>query len=338
MKLPAKYEAARKALALAVRVDEVKSIRDKALAMEVYAFQAKDGELAAAAVELKRRATRRLGELMKADREAGKLAKGTRGQLAGGVKKAPPAETTLADQGIDKSLAKAAREAERTPEDQFEAETEDAKRAAIAAAEGDKKPAKDLRRKQQDKKRAKRAARERDLGEKIEALPDARFGVILADPPWRFDPYSDETGMDRAAENHYPTMRTGAIAALEVPAADDCVLFLWATAPMLPAALEVMRAWGFEYKSHFVWVKDRLGTGYWTRNKHELLLIGTRGKVPAPAMGDQYESAISAPVGKHSAKPECFREIIEDMFPTLPRVELFAREPRSGWSAWGNEV
>ena len=81
------------------------------------------------------------------------------------------------------------------------------------------------------------------------------------------------------------------IAARDVPsiAADDCVLFLWATSPMLPQALEVMKAWGFAYVSGAVWVKDRIGTGYWFRNRHELLLVGTRGNVPAPAMGTQWD-------------------------------------------------
>lgn len=187
-------------------------------------------------------------------------------------------------------------------------------------------------------KRERRAARERELGQQQRALPDKRYGVIYADPPWRFTPYSEETGMDRAADNHYPTMDIAAIEALTPPAADDAVLFLWATAPMLPEALAVMKAWRFTYKSHFVWVKDKAGTGYWTANMHELLLVGTRGSIPAPAPGEQYESAIGARRGQHSAKPFAFREIIEEMFPTLPRIELFARERFAGWDAWGNEV
>ena len=125
---------------------------------------------------------------------------------------------------------------------------------------------------------------------------------------------------------------------MAVPAAPDCVLFLWATAPMLPEALTVMDAWGFAYKSHCVWVKDRIGTGYWFRNKHELLLVGTRGKVPAPAQGEQYTSIIDATLGKHSEKPACFAEMIEEMFPNVPAVELFARGQRLGWEVWGNEA
>lgn len=187
------------------------------------------------------------------------------------------------------------------------------------------------------KKKRRRAERERELAEKVTAVVGC-YGVIYADPPWRFEPYSRETGMDRAADNHYPTMDLEAIKELEVPAAEDCVLFLWATVPMLPQAIEVMQAWGFEYKSHFVWAKNRIGNGYWNRNCHELLLIGTCGDVPAPAPGDQYASVIQASVAEHSVKPFHFREIIEDMFPNLPRIELFARERFDGWAYWGNEV
>ena len=132
--------------------------------------------------------------------------------------------------------------------------------------------------------------------------------MILADAAWRFEVWSRETGMDRAADNHYPTMTTEEIKALDVAAiaAPDSVLFQWATVPMLPAALEVLKAWGFEYRSHFAWIKDRVGKGYWNRNKHELLLIGARGKIPAPAMGDQWESAIEAAVGEHSRSLSAF--------------------------------
>jgi N6-adenosine-specific RNA methylase IME4 len=190
-------------------------------------------------------------------------------------------------------------------------------------------------------KQSKRAEKERKLGGVQLALPDAKFGVILADPAWRFEPYSRETGMDRAADNHYPTCDIEEIRALDLIsiAADDCVLFLWATVPMLPHALQVMKDWGFAYKSHFAWIKDTIGTGYWNRNAHELLLVGTRGNIPAPAAGMQVSSVQEAPRGKHSAKPELFLEMIEEYFPTLPKIELNRRGPaRPGWAAWGNET
>jgi N6-adenosine-specific RNA methylase IME4 len=106
---------------------------------------------------------------------------------------------------------------------------------------------------------------------------------------------------------------------------------------MLPDALRVMAAWGFEFKSSAVWVKDRVGTGYWFRNAHELLLLGTRGDIPCPAMGDQWESVIDSPVGAHSEKPEEAYELIEAYFPNLPKIELNARQRRVGWDCWGLE-
>jgi N6-adenosine-specific RNA methylase IME4 len=107
---------------------------------------------------------------------------------------------------------------------------------------------------------------------------------------------------------------------------------------MLPQALEVLTAWGFEYRTHWCWAKDRAGTGYWLRNQHELLLIGVRGMVPAPAQGDQFPSLITAPRGRHSEKPDKFAEMIEAMFPSLPKLEMFARKARPGWDSWGNEA
>lgn len=204
---------------------------------------------------------------------------------------------------------------------------------------------KQVRADQQTAKKARRVEREATLAEKITALPGRRFGVIVADPEWRFEPYSRETGMDRAADNHYPTSALDVIKARDVGsiAADDAVLFLWATPPMLLQAVEVMSAWGFAYKTHAIWFKQRAGdgrgTGYWFLGEHELLLVGTRGDVVAPGMGTQFRSVFLAPVGGHSEKPEIALEIIETYFPNLPKIELNRRRAaRPGWSAWGNEV
>ena len=195
-------------------------------------------------------------------------------------------------------------------------------------------------------KKIKRDEREHQLAEKQRQEQEKAkkenkqrlYGVIYADPPWNFKPYSEETGMDRAPENHYPTMATDEIKKLSIPAAKDCVLFLWATAPMLMEALEVVESWGFSYKTHCIWAKNKIGLGYWFRNKHELLLVGVKGNIPAPKQGEQYESIIEALREKHSKKPFAFHEMIEDMFPRLPRIELFAREEFEGWDSWGNEV
>ena len=199
---------------------------------------------------------------------------------------------------------------------------------------------KDHRQIAQTVKKDRRQEREAELGQRIAALPAKRFGVILADPEWRFETYSAETGMDRSADNHYPTSALDVIKSRPVGdiAADDCALLLWATVPMLLQALEVMAAWGFAYKSHAIWNKDRVGTGFWFRNKHELLLIGTRGKIPAPAMGEQIASVVDAPLGEHSAKPAFAHELAESYWPNLPKIELNARLRRLGWDAWGLEA
>jgi len=198
------------------------------------------------------------------------------------------------------------------------------------------KPSKDY-----STKAERRAQRELDLATKQTALPEKRYGVIVADPEWRYEPYSRETGMDRAADNHYPTNATEVIAARPVQkiSADDCVLFIWATVPMLEHAIQVMKTWGFEYKSHAIWDKIHIGTGFWFRNRHELLLVGTKGNIPAPAMGEQFASVMTIARKEHSAKPDQFLEMIEQYFPSLPKIELNRRGPaRSGWDAWGNEI
>ena len=141
--------------------------------------------------------------------------------------------------------------------------------------------------------------------------------------------------MDRAADNHYPTATLAQIKALVPPATRDAVLFLWTTNPKLPDALDVMAAWGFTYKTNVVWVKPKIGTGYWVRGKHELLLIGTRGHIPAPAPGTQWPSVIEALTRGHSVKPEDVYRMIEDYFPNLPKLEMFARRTRPGWDLLG---
>lgn len=189
-------------------------------------------------------------------------------------------------------------------------------------------------------KQAMREATEKRLANKQKALPTAQFGVIYADPAWQFQPYSRETGLEKAADNHYPTQPTDDIKKLPVGtiAASDCVLFLWATAPMLCDAMSVMRFWGFEYKTHFIWDKVHIAPGYWNRNRHELLLIGTRGQVPAPAPGTQFDSIIVETARGHSVKPDRAYEIIEAHYPNLPKIELNARIARPGWVAWGKEA
>jgi N6-adenosine-specific RNA methylase IME4 len=167
-------------------------------------------------------------------------------------------------------------------------------------------------------------------------LPEGPFGAILADPPWTMGSPDSQF----APEQHYPTMTLDEICAMAIPAADDCVLFLWAVTCLLPAALEVITAWGFTYRSSLVWVKtDGIGPGVWLRQRHEQLLIATRGHIPPPDPEDRVDSVIQAPRGDHSTKPEESYQRIERMYPHLPKLELFRRgQPRPGWHAWGNQT
>jgi N6-adenosine-specific RNA methylase IME4 len=330
-----RYEAARQALAEAQRIDEVKDIRDKMVALSAYARQAKDAELIGYATEIRMRAERRLGQMLVDQKASIGLNKGAAGSRVIGSKREPVMDDRpkLASVGIDKKLSSRAQRTAAVPDKDFEERLLDLKASVISAAESTAEE-------RRIAKMERRIEREAELGATLQALPNKHFGVVYADPEWRFEVWSRETGLDRAADNHYPTSATNIIASRDVAtiAANDCVLFLWATAPMLPQAIEVMKAWGFEYKTHFVWVKDRIGTGYWNRNKHELLLVGTTGDVPAPAMGTQFPSAIEAPVGRHSEKPDFAYEIIESYFPNLPKIELNARQRRPGWDTWGLEA
>jgi N6-adenosine-specific RNA methylase IME4 len=108
---------------------------------------------------------------------------------------------------------------------------------------------------------------------------------------------------------------------------------------MVPAALEVMAAWGFDYRTQLIWAKDKIGLGEWIRLQHEVLLIGRRGAFPPPPTGVRSPSIITAPRAEHSAKPDVFAEMIERWYPESAKIELFRRgTARRGWGAWGNEA
>ncbi|QPC87396.1 S-adenosylmethionine-binding protein [Mesorhizobium sp. NBSH29] len=166
------------------------------------------------------------------------------------------------------------------------------------------------------------------------------FSVIYADPPWKFPVYSETTGRNKSAENHYPTMDLDDIFALGCPASRDAVLFLWVTD--LANGIGCLKAWGFDFKSFWGWKKvypgAQLGTGYWSFDNLELLLIGTRGKAVAPLPGTQPQKCTDHPVSGHSTKPDFYAEQIERLYPGIAKLEMFCRAPRPGWDAWGFEA
>lgn len=173
----------------------------------------------------------------------------------------------------------------------------------------------------------------------ITDTPPGGFDIIVADPPWKFASNS-AAKPGRNAMRHYPCMPTKDIAAMpvELTSAKHALLFLWATSPMLPQALDVMGAWGFKYISSAVWVKTRLGTGYWFRNRHEILLLGKRGKFPRGAKAPFKTSIIEGEFRGHSRKPSQLQDRIDEIWPTQAKLEMFARQRRLGWAAHGNEV
>lgn len=169
------------------------------------------------------------------------------------------------------------------------------------------------------------------------------YGAILADPPWTFRTYSRK-GEGKSPQSHYACMALADIKALPVAdlAAPDCALVMWATAPMLPHAMEALSAWGFKYKSAGTWAKQSkagrswaFGTGFIYRSAAEFWLLGTRGK--PRGLNRSTRNLIVAPVREHSRKPDEMAAGIERLF-AGPYADLFARQRRPGWDAWGNEV
>ena len=168
-------------------------------------------------------------------------------------------------------------------------------------------------------------------------LPNKKYQVIYADPPWRYD--FAET-KNRKIENQYETMDLEDIMSLNIGSIteENAVLYLWGTAPKLIEALKVMSAWGFKYKTHAIWDKEIIGMGYWFRGQHELLLDGTKNNFSPPKQEFRVSSIIKIRRTKHSKKPHIIMELIDKWYPGLKKIELFAREHRTGWDSWGNEL
>lgn len=171
---------------------------------------------------------------------------------------------------------------------------------------------------------------------------DKKYNIIYADPPWRYQ----DRKCNGACEFHYDTMKIEDICKLPINdiAATDCVLFLWATYPMLQEAMELIKTWGFKYKTiAFQWLKQNksgkgffFGLGRWTRGNTECCLIATKGK--PKRINNRISQLIISPIQAHSHKPDEVREKIVDLMGDLPRIELFARQYADGWDCWGKEV
>jgi len=170
----------------------------------------------------------------------------------------------------------------------------------------------------------------------IPVLPEGKYNVLLIDPPWTYR----NIGVEGAVDNEYPTMTIEELCKMPIKdlIPENAVLFLWTTNPILEECFEVIRSWGFSYKTNFCWVKrnKKTGIGFYVRGIHELLLICIKGQ-----MLPEYTplSIIEADAKEHSRKPEIY-DLIEKMYPNQKYLELFARnkEKRKNWTYWGNEA
>ena len=199
---------------------------------------------------------------------------------------------------------------------------------------------------------ARRRTKQNTLPDLYPALPNRRFDIIYADPPWHYNGKMqfDKTGKSieqidlskkifiSSAAFKYPTLKLDDLKAIPVCriAKDDCLLFLWTTNPHLAQAVDLGHSWGFEYKTvAFVWDKMNHNPGQYTLSNCELCLLFKRGRIPKPRGARNIQQLIRTPRSDHSSKPIQVARAIETMFPTQKRIELFARRPLKGWTAWG---
>ena len=186
------------------------------------------------------------------------------------------------------------------------------------------------------------------LNQLFPPLPNDRFAIIYADPPWDYKGQLQHAGAGSGdtggALRHYPTVTLDTLKTLPVPdiAEDDCLLFLWATSPHLDQAIELGKAWDFEWATiAFVWDKQKVNPGFYTLSQCELCLVFKQGKIPQPRGARNIRQLVSAKRGPHSSKPEEVRNRIDKMFPAQQKIELFARAttpPTPKWSLWGLEA
>lgn len=165
------------------------------------------------------------------------------------------------------------------------------------------------------------------------------YDIILADPPWKFSS-NTSARPGKNAMRHYRCMSDDELKSIPMQeiSAKPSLLFLWTTVPMMARSLDVAEAWGFKYVSEIVWVKTKIGTGFWARNRHEKLLILKRGQFPCPRPAPFPDSVIEAPTREHSRKPEIIQDRIDAVWPRQQKLEMFARRSRPGWDVWGNQT
>ncbi len=311
-----KLSIARSMLADAKSLDDILHIRDIAEAARVYAQAAKLGlENQNEAAEVKIRAERKAGEML------AKMPKADEATRYGSNTMLLPETPTLADLGIERMQSSRWQTIASLPDEEFE------KHIAETKAE----------RKELTTASVLRIARENNKENEPIKLPDDKYRVIYADPPWKYgNTMPDYMGVQ---DDHYHLMTIQEICAIPIKdiACDDAVLFLWVTSPILEESFEVINAWGFKYKSSFVWDKVKHVMGHYNSVRHEFLLVCVRGSCQ-PDVQRLFDSVVTEERTEHSKKPETFRSIIDTIYPSGKRIELFAREEHDNWDAFGNEI
>ena len=321
-----RYDAMCSAIAECHRIDDAKDIADKALALVAYARKANDPALERQMAEIRLHARRRLGELS----AALETVQGENLPNVPASGRTAKAEA-LAAAGLSKTEAHRCEQIARVPAEVY------AEYIATKAAEGKAVTADEVTRivgKRQRKVGVATIAEHASIqSASLGALSGMKFGTVYADPPWLYG----NQGTRGSTGDHYVGMTVPEICELPVRdlVADNAHLHLWTTNAFLFDAKSVMEAWGFEYRSCFVWVKPQMGMGNYWRVSHEFMLFGIRGR--APFASRSLMSWAEYPRGRHSAKPEPVRSLIEKASPG-PYLEMFARRPANGWTVWGNEV
>lgn len=205
------------------------------------------------------------------------------------------------------------------------------------------------------KKKVEAMAKVNDLPNFFPALPDRKYDIIYADPPWHYNgkmqfdksgKSADQIDLSKnifisAAEFKYPTVKTSELKKLPVHqiASDDALLFMWTTNPHLAQAIELGTAWGFDYKTvAFVWDKMVHNPGQYTLSNVEMVLVFKRGRIPKPRGARNVQQLVRSPRRAHSQKPDEIVKLIDKMFPTQSKIELFARARFDNWDAWGLEM
>ena len=172
-------------------------------------------------------------------------------------------------------------------------------------------------------------------------LPKDKYNVILADPPWEYSDTCEEGAIQsKGVDKHYTPLTVQQLCGMDVPyiSSKDSILFLWTTSPMLEDSFKIINAWGFKYKASFIWDKIKHNMGHYNSVRHEFLLLCIKGSFQPEEM-KLFDSVVSIEkTKKHSEKPEIFYEIIETLYPTSKKIELFQRKPRDGWDGYGDQV